>query len=254
MSVSAAQKVERIVDWLAAKVAASGLQGLVVGLSGGVDSALAAQLIARACPGRALGLIMPADSDPRDRQDGIAAATAAKLPYLEIDLSDSRRGLYEEINAAMDAAGLSGEATPLGRGNLGARLRMATLYAVAGRLHYLVVGTDNAAEWYTGYFTKYGDGGVDLLPLAHLTKGDIYELARYLGVPSSILCRPPSAGFFAGQSDEAELGVPYAVIDAYLRGEQVSPTAQAQIERLHAAAAHKLEPLPRLTTSDEETT
>lgn len=240
------QRADEIIAWLRDQVASTGQHGLVLGLSGGIDSSLAAYLIARACPGQALGVIMPAESDPQDRLDGIAAAEAANLPYIEVDLSRYRRELFDEINGIMDVAGLAGEPTPLGRGNLGARLRMMTLYAVAGRLGYLVVGTDNAAELYTGYFTKYGDGGVDLLPLAHLTKGEVYEMAAALGVPEQILNKKPSAGFFEGQTDEGEMGISYAAIDDLLLGKPISPQAREVLERLHAASAHKRDPLPRM--------
>ncbi len=86
---------------------------------------------------------------------------------------------------------------------------MSTLYAIANAMNYLVVGTDNAAELYTGYFTKYGDGGVDLLPIADLLKRDVYEVARYLDVPASVLNKDPSAGLWDGQTDEEELGITY---------------------------------------------
>ena len=105
--------------------------------------------------------------------------------------------------------------------NLRARLRMSTLYSVGTNYKYLVVGTDNAAEWYTGYFTKYGDGGVDLVPLVHFTKGEVRDLARELGVPNEIIEKKPSAGLWEGQTDENEMGTSYEMIDKHIKGEDI---------------------------------
>ena len=102
--------------------------------------------------------------------------------------------------------------------NLRARIRMSTVYTVANNLGYLVVGTDNAAEIHTGYFTKYGDGGVDLVPLANLTKREVYEWAKALGVHEDIINKAPSAGLWEGQTDEIEMGTTYDMIDAVVEG------------------------------------
>ena len=239
-------KIARIVAWLRQQLAASGQRGFVLGMSGGVDSALAAQLIVRACPDQALGVIMPAGNDPADRRDGIAAAEAAGLPWIEVELTEPRQELFDRVDAALTAAGRT-EGDPLMcRGNIGARLRMTTLYAVAGRLGYLVVGTDNLAELYTGYFTKYGDGGVDILPLAHLLKGEVFELAAALGVPEQVLKRKPTAGFFGGQTDEEEMGVDYQTLDRYLQGIEPDAAKKEKIEFLHRISEHKRQPLPKL--------
>ncbi len=131
------------------------------------------------------------------------------------------------------------EKAALGDANMRARLRMTTLYAVANNFGYLVVGTDNAAEWHTGYFTKYGDGGVDLVPLVHFTKGEVRELAKILGVPEEIINKAPSAGLWEGQTDENEMGTTYNMIDAYLKGEEIPEKDRTIIERLHAVSEHK---------------
>ena len=156
-----------------------------------------------------------------------------------MDLTQYRQGLFDEITKALLQKGYQSGDTQMVRGNLGARLRMTTLYAVGGHLGYLVVGTDNAAESYTGYFTKYGDGGVDILPISHLTKGEVFAMGRYLGVPEQILTKAPSAGFFHEQTDESEMGVSYDDIDAFLRGEPVTENKQAIIEHLHRISEHK---------------
>ena len=118
-------------------------------------------------------------------------------------------------------------------------MRMTTLYAIAAHYQYLVVGTDNAAEVYTGYFTKYGDGGVDILPITHLKKSEVYEWGKYLGVPQVVLDRAPSAGLWENQTDETEMGTTYKMIDALLDGEDIPEKDRDIIERLHRISEHK---------------
>ena len=118
---------------------------------------------------------------------------------------------------------------------------MSTIYTVANNLNYLVVGTDNAAEVYTGYFTKYGDGGVDLIPIANITKAEVYEWAKVLGVHEDIINKAPSAGLWEGQTDEKEMGTTYKMIDAVVEGrlDEVPEKDLQIIERLHRISAHK---------------
>ena len=116
---------------------------------------------------------------------------------------------------------------------------MSTLYAVANSVNYMVIGTDNEPEYYIGYFTKYGDGGVDLLPIASLTKTEVRAWARVLGLPERLVNRVPSAGFWPGQTDEGEIGVSYDFIDRYLVGEKIPPEIQERIETLHRQSEHK---------------
>nr|AFF57881.1 NadE [uncultured bacterium] len=116
---------------------------------------------------------------------------------------------------------------------------MSALYAVGNNYNYLVVGTDNAPEDYTGYFTKYGDGGVDLVPLINLRKEEVREMAKVLGVPDSIIHKKPSAELWEGQTDEEELGMSYDTIDAYLRGETIDPADERNLRERHEKTAHK---------------
>ena len=122
---------------------------------------------------------------------------------------------------------------------------MTTLYYFAGREGYLVLGTGNRTELTLGYFTKHGDGGVDLLPLGHLVKQEVRELAEHLGVPRSIIDKPPSAGMWKGQTDEDELGFSYDELDRYLVGGQGSEELANRVEELRRANAHKLR-IPKL--------
>jgi NAD+ synthase len=132
--------------------------------------------------------------------------------------------------------------------NVKPRMRMATLYYVANTLNYMVAGTGNRSELSIGYFTKYGDGGVDLLPIGELLKSEVRAMARELGVPEPVIEKAPSAGLWLGQTDEAEMGFTYAELENYLtKGPQtVSPALAMRIERLIRASEHKrsLAPTP----------
>jgi NAD+ synthase len=133
------------------------------------------------------------------------------------------------------------------------RLRMTTLYFVANTLNYMVAGTGNRSELSIGYFTKYGDGGVDLLPIGNLLKSEVRAAARALGVPDPIIEKAPSAGLWLGQTDEAEMGFTYAELEDYLtKGPQtVSPALAMRIDRLMRSSEHKRALAPAPGGSDE---
>ena len=121
---------------------------------------------------------------------------------------------------------------------------MVTLYYFANRLNYLVVGAGNRSELSVGYFTKYGDGGVDIMPLGNLVKGQVRELAHFLRIPQKIMDKPPSAGLWQGQTDEAEMGFSYADLDRYLTTGIASDTVKQKIESMASASNHKRQPPP----------
>ena len=234
------EKIEKLIQWLREQVANAGLNGAIVGISGGIDSAVVAHLIKRAFPKNSLGLIMPCKSNPKDMEDALKVVESCGIKHLIIDLTETHNLLFGEVEKQLKEKGEWNEETArLGDANTRARLRMTTLYAVANNYGYMVVGTDNAAEWYTGYFTKYGDGGVDLVPLVHFTKGEVREMARILGVPNEIITKAPSAGLWEGQTDENEMGTTYEMIDKYLKGEEVPEKDRQIIERLHKRSQHK---------------
>jgi NAD+ synthase len=234
------EKIEKLIQWLREQVANAGLNGAIVGISGGVDSAVVAHLIKRAFPDHSLGLIMPCKSNPKDMEDALKVVESCGIKHLIIDLTETHNVLFGEVEKQLKEKGEWNEETArLGDANTRARLRMTTLYAVANNYGYMVVGTDNAAEWYTGYFTKYGDGGVDLVPLVHFTKGEVREMARILGVPNEIITKAPSAGLWEGQTDESEMGTTYEMIDKYLKGEEIPEKDRQIIEHLHKRSHHK---------------
>lgn len=248
------EEAQRLVEWLNSRLAASGARGFVVGLSGGIDSAVVIRLCQLARPETTVGVIMPCHSDPRDEADGRLVAEHFGLPAMRVDLSSTYDQLLNDARAAL-APLLAREheqhaqddlRAKLPVANLKPRLRMTTLYFVANMLNHLVVGTGNRSELTIGYFTKYGDGGVDLLPIGHLVKSQVRALARELDVPAQIIEKPPSAGLWLGQTDEAEMGFTYADLERYLNEgpESVAPAIAMRIERLARASDHKRAPAP----------
>ena len=231
------------------QLTASGARGFLVGLSGGLDSAVVARLAQLAAPGRVVAAILPCHSDPDDERDAALLAKHFSLMTTRIDLGESYdtlvRAVQPGLNALPEQLRAVAPADPLrGRvplANMKPRLRMTALYFLANRLNHLVAGTGNRSELSIGYFTKYGDGGVDILPIGHLVKSEVRALARELNVPSAIIERTPSAGLWIGQRDEEEMGFSYGDLERYLEdGPQgVSPALAMRIERLTRASDHK---------------
>jgi len=236
ISESIENKIEKVVEWLQELVKGTGTNGILVGLSGGIDSSVVAFLIKKAFPNESLGVVLPCKSNDKDRADALAVAEASGLEYVEVELTEAHDIILDRIDKQLGDKKGNHRLTDA---NLRARLRMTTLYGIANGLGYLVSGTDNAAELLTGYFTKYGDGGVDMLPLAHLTKREVFEWAKVLGVPQSVIERAPSAGLWEGQTDESEMGTTYDMIDDYIEGKEIPEADKVIIERMNRVTEHK---------------
>lgn len=235
-------KIEKTIEWLRQKVKEANCNGLIVGVSGGIDSAVVTYLIKKAFPDNSMGVIMSIKSNPNDRLDALKVINGCKIEHLDLDLTNEQEGILTKvIDNLKDKNLYKEENLRMTDANLRARTRMATVYTIANNLGYLVVGTDNAAEIHTGYFTKYGDGGVDLVPLANLTKREVYEWAKILGVHEDIINKAPSAGLWEGQTDENEMGTTYNYIDDIVEGkfENVPQKDKEIIDRLHRISEHK---------------
>lgn len=231
----------KLVEWLRTQVEQAGCKGVVFGLSGGIDSAVVAGLAKRAFPEQALGVIMPCHSNPDDAAHALICAEAFDLPVATVDLSNA----FDSLSEALP---VSGDAPRMAVANLKPRMRMTTLYYYASLRQALVLGTSNRSELTIGYFTKYGDGGVDLMPIAGLVKQQVRELAAILGVPQVIINKAPSAGLWEGQTDENEMGLSYAELDHYILTGEASERVRAKVDHLAAISAHKrrLPPIPEL--------
>jgi NAD+ synthase len=230
----------KLVDWIKENTLAAGCGGVVLGMSGGIDSSVLAVLCHRAFPQNTVGVIMPCHSNPNDKAHALELAGQFGMTTTEVvldDVYDALLRILPDYQANQQKA----------RGNLKARLRMLTLYYIANQLKYMVVGSSNRDELAVGYFSKYGDGGVDIEPLGNLVKTQVREMARFLKVPRVIIDKPPSAGLWDGQTDEAEMGFTYAALDRYLLTGLASDEMKSKIKAMAAASSHKraLPPMPQ---------
>lgn len=238
------EELERRIRFLTDYLRASGASGFVLGISGGQDSTLAGRIAQLA-----VERVRDAGAD--------AVFIAVRLPYgvqrdeadaqLALDFIRADREVTVDIKPAVDALEASveaaiGEVTDYHKGNVKARARMVAQYTIGGQLGLLVLGTDHAAEAVTGFYTKHGDGAADVLPLAGLTKGQGKELLRLLEADERLWQKVPTADLLddrPGQTDEAELGVSYEQIDAFLRGEPVDDVVAEQIIAKYDRSQHK---------------
>ncbi|MCI4331768.1 MAG: NAD+ synthase [Thermoplasmata archaeon] len=242
-------------QFLRSHVAGAGASGVVLGLSGGIDSALAARLARDALGAKAVTAVLLPDAA---QAEGLTRETREYARSLEVECVEVPIAPVEAAVLAAIGSGLDRESV----GNIKARIRMLLLYTIGRRGHRLVLGTGNKSELLLGYFTKYGDGGADLLPIGDLYKTEVRALAEALGLPGAIRARPPTAGLWEGQTDEGELGLPYAELDRVLRGleelrseeEIASATGidPGEVRRIAARVAHnrhkrRMPPIPKLS-------
>ncbi len=233
---------DKLTSWIRDEVTAGGCRGVVIGMSGGIDSAVLAVLCQRAFPESTLGVMMPCHSNPDDKAHALAVAEKFAIPTVEVALDS----IYEAFMRELPEFKENPKLKHLAQANLKPRLRMAALYYVANQRRYMVAGSGNRSEIAIGYFTKHGDGGVDIMPLGNLVKSQVRELARHLGIPVEIIDKPPSAGLWEGQTDEAEMGVSYEELDGYVLTGKASEAVRQKIEKMMAGSDHKrsLPPIP----------
>ncbi len=252
-TIDVEEEIRKRVDFLKSYVLQSGTTGLLIAISGGIDSAVTAALCKKATDAlaeesgmdyRTLGVFQPYGQQ-EDIEDSYAAAQAIGLTYtVETNIEEAVNEIALETEYALKSIGVHRHVSIPGKGNIKARTRMVVQYALAFEQNLLVVGTDHASEAITGFFTKYGDGAVDITPLSTLNKRQVRMLASALGVPKSILEKAPSAGLWDGQTDEAELGIPYDANSDYLEGKTIDPNIQAKLEKQFQKTRHKRSLIP----------
>lgn len=248
------ETADGLVDFVRVSLESAGCRRAVIGLSGGLDSAVVAKITSDAIGGENVTCIfMPLVlSQSRDRADAKAVAELCGAVYREIPIG----GI---VDSFIEGAG---DGSPVDRGNIAARARMTVLYDRARKDNALVVGTSNLSERMMGYFTKHGDGACDIAPIANLFKTQIKEVAEIVGIPKDLIDKAPSAGFWEGQTDEDELGMTYDSLDIILCGigsglsdeeiccmTEFEEDAVALIRRRVDSNAHKRELPPSLTFS-----
>ena len=244
MKSSIEELAQRLTLWTRETVLAAGGKGVVLGMSGGIDSSVAAVLCKRAFPETILGVLMPCQSSKIDREHAELVATGFHIPVKVVILDE----VFDSLIKALQGDGYDAATRKLAENNIKPRLRMVTLYYLANRLNYLVAGSSNRSELSVGYFTKHGDGGSDLIPLGNLIKRQVRDMAEYLDIPRAIIDKPPSAGLWDGQTDEEEIGLTYDELDRYLITGKAEKKIKEKIDFKISQGAHKrcLPPVPPL--------
>lgn len=257
LQIDCRDEQERVCSFISEYMKTSGSSGLVLGLSGGLDSSVALGSALRSVDRErltALFVITDEENWPGGLTDAQDVSALFGVELEVVNISEVLRRVQASLSHFDPDDVLS-------LGNLKARLRMSILYYYANRLRSLVLGTGDKSELLLGYFTKYGDGGVDILPLGHLYKTQVIQLARYLGIPEKIINKPPSPNLWPGQTAERELGMSYGDIDLILLGleqgvrtEDIARETQLPIDEVTRIAErvsknrHKRQPPPTPAT------
>jgi NAD+ synthase len=250
-------EIRRRIDFIKYQLELSGQKNLVLGISGGIDSCTCGRLAQLAV-------------DELNQTDSGYRFIAVRLPYatqadeadaqlsidfiqpgasLTVNVQPGTDTIHQSVMQALEAQGLGNideNKQDFAKGNVKARVRMVAQYEVVGLLGGLVLGTDHSAENVTGFYTKYGDGACDLVPLFGLNKRQIRQLARHLDTPEQIITKAPTADLETlapGKADEAALGLSYDQIDDFLEGKEISEQAAARLIHIFVTTAHKRQPI-----------
>lgn len=235
----------KIALWIHDLAHAANRKGVVLGMSGGIDCSVVARLCQLAKVDIHLVMMPYGDDMANSKSHSDAMLLIDKFGF-KYHIYDIQPAVDALVTKNMDFLSATTAANKeLSLANLRPRVRMTYLYQLAQMGSLFVAGTGNMAERTVGYFTKWGDGACDFNPMAMLTKQEVYTLARYLEIPDSIIDKKPSAGLWEGQTDEDELGMAYAQIDAYiLKGTSGDESIDKLIEKRIAMSAHKFTAIP----------
>lgn len=235
-------ETENAIKWIKDYVEKCGAKGVVVGNSGGKDSAVVIAMATKALgKERVLAIAMPCNSIKEDLADARLVADTFGVNTLEIDLSATYNTLENAINNELKPCNM--ELNKDSKINIKPRMRMMTLYGVAQSFGYLVIGTGNLCERMVGYTTKWGDSASDFNPIANFTVDEVLAIGEYLGVPDKIIHKAPNDGL-GGQTDEEKMGVTYKQIAEYIETGKTDVAAMENIERRNKSSKHKRNPVP----------
>ena len=258
--IDPAHEVRRRVDFIKAQLQAAGIRNLVLGISGGIDSCTCGRLAQLAIDELndggndyafyALRLPYDVQGDEADAQLSIAFIQPSQA--LAVNVQPGADGIHAAVSTAFDNAGLSlpdAARVDFARGNVKARTRMVIQYELAGLVGALVLGTDHSAENITGFYTKWGDGACDLIPLFGLSKRQVRQVAAHLGAPAQLIEKTPTADLESlnpQKADEDALGLSYQQIDDFLEGQPVEAAVEQRIIDIYLRTQHKRQPIPTI--------
>jgi len=233
------QEVKKIVTWVKEYVEKSNAKGIVIGNSGGKDSAVVMAIAVNAIgKENVLAVSMPCLSIESDLEDAQLVAEAFDVKMITVDLSNTYLNMEREIEKSLEK-----EISTDSKVNMKPRLRMTTLYSIAQTLGYLVIGTGNLCEITVGYTTKWGDSSYDFNPIANFTVEEVLEIGKILGVPDKIINKAPNDGLGSG-TDEEKMGILYSQITEYINTGKTEPKAMERIKELNKKSEHKRRPSP----------
>lgn len=229
------QIVKRIIDWIKDYVTSAHADGVVIGMSGGKDSLVVAKLCTEAIGKQNVyGVIMP-NGEMTDKNDAVISCRLLGIDYSILNISKTYNSLLQDVKPTLQKLGKT--ASTITTINTAPRIRMATLYALAGSMNYLVANTSNLSETMVGYTTKWGDNVGDFAPIANFTKSEVCQIGLLLGLPDDLVNKTPSDGL-SGKSDEENLGFTYENLDNFIRF-GIQKDDFDRISRMHAYSAHK---------------
>lgn len=233
------EEVKKVITWVKEYVTKSNAKGIIIGNSGGKDSATVLAIAVNAIgKENVLAVGMPCLSKKTDLEDAKLVAETFGVKMITVDLSNTYNKLEEEIQSS-----LGKELIAEAKINIKPRLRMTTLYGLAQTLGYLVIGTGNLSEATVGYTTKWGDSAYDFNPIAKFTVEEVLEMGKILGVPDKIINKAPNDGLGTG-TDEEKMGVLYSQISEYIKTGKTEKDAMDKIQELNKKSEHKRQPIP----------
>ncbi len=250
-------EIRRRIDFIKYQLELSGQKNLVLGISGGIDSCTCGRLAQlaidelnqNASGHRFIAVRLPYATQADESDAQISIDFIQPSASLTVNVQPGSDAIHQSVLQALEAQGLGSidaNKQDFAKGNVKARVRMVTQYEVVGLLGGLVLGTDHSAENVTGFYTKYGDGACDLVPLFGLNKRQIRLLARQLGAPDQIITKAPMADLETlapGKADEAALGLTYDQIDDFLEGKEIDAEASERLIHIFVTTAHKRQPI-----------